>query len=81
MSTLKVYVGMVTYNKRTRERHIEIITKEECGEREKKRVESEKKLAKKIANEKRLEKEARKKKRSPKKGGLNGKWMKNVYGR
>ena len=39
MSTLKVYVGKVSYNRKTKERHIEIITKEERDERERLRKE------------------------------------------
>lgn len=81
MSTLKVYVGSVTYNRKTKERHIEIITKEECDERERLRKERDNKIVAKIKREKELDKKVKKKKRRPRKGGMNGKWMKNVYGR
>lgn len=81
MSILKVYVGSVTYNRKTKERHIEIITKEECENRERLRKERDNKIVAKIKREKELDKKAKKKKRRPRKSGMNGKWMKNVYGR
>lgn len=80
MSVIKVYIGNVTYNRRTKERRIEVITEEERDYREKRRKDLERKIAAKIKREKELDKKAKKKKRPPRKGGMRGKWMKNVYG-
>jgi hypothetical protein len=79
MGVIKVYIGNVTYNRRTKERRIEVITEEERDYREKRRKDLERKIALKIKREKELDKKA-KKKRPPRKGGMRGKWMKNVYG-
>lgn len=80
MSVIKVYIGNVTYNRRTKERRIEVITEEEYDYREQRRKDLERKIAAKIKREKELDKKAKKKKRHPRKGGMHGKWMKNVYG-
>lgn len=81
MSIIKVYIGNVSYDRRTKERHIEVVTKEEYDYRSEQRKERDRKIVAKIKREKELDKKAKKKKRRPRKGGMNGKWMKNVYGR
>lgn len=81
MRILKVCIGNVTYNRRTRERHVEIITEEERHERELKRNVLERRIASRLKREKELDRKASKKKRRPKKGCMDGKWLKNVYGK
>lgn len=83
MRTLKSVITKVVYNRKTGEKAITTVTEEEWVEIDACNREREARIRAKVAREKKkdeLSSRRKRKRRRPRKGTMNGMWMKRVYG-
>lgn len=83
MRTLKSVITKVVYDRKTGEKTITTVTEEEWVEIDACNREREARIRAKVARERRKDELAsrrKRKRRRPRKGTMNGMWMKRVYG-